>query len=138
MESLIPSSDDIIGSVHAYIRAKAVSSPDKLKISLLSRHFTIGKDVLKVKFRLRYGITIRKLVIQLRMEEAQKLLLNSPITVCEVAYKLGYNDVSNFSRDFKRYTKINPKDIRGVHFYRQKNIQLNPVEIFNADYFKRF
>jgi len=117
MVPLVPSSNDIIDLVYYYIHTHAIASPNKLKISILSRQFGIGKDMLKIKFKSRYNITIRKLVISLRMEEAQKMLINSPITVSEVAYTLGYNDVSNFSRDFKRYAKINPKDLKSVHVY---------------------
>jgi len=121
MVPLIPSPDDVIDMVYSYIHTHAIASPDKLKIPLISRQFGIGKDMLKIKFKSRYNITIRKLIIQVRMEEAQKILLNSSIPVCEVAYTLGYNDVSNFSRDFKRYSKINPKDLRSVYVYQQRN-----------------
>ncbi len=41
-----------------------------------------------------------------------QLLDNSQITIAEVAHRLGYTDIANFTRAFKRWTGITPSGYR--------------------------
>lgn len=47
-----------------------------------------------------------------RIEKAQLILLSENITVKELAFRLGYDDVSYFIRAFKRITGVTPSDYR--------------------------
>ena len=59
-------------------------------------------------FKKTYGITFRDYVVRFRLLKACRLLQSGNATVTEVAYAVGFNDVSYFSRMFKRHFSVNP------------------------------
>jgi len=48
------------------------------------------------------------------MNEASRMLKENNLTVSEIAYKVGYNDPSYFSRSFKKMFGKNPTEINTV------------------------
>ncbi len=63
-------------------------------------------------FRTAYGITFQEYLMRLRTREACRLLKNPNASVTDVAYTVGFNDVSYFGRMFKRYYNLSPSDYR--------------------------
>ena len=57
--------------------------------------------------------TFQILVTEVRKEQAERLLQQSQLPIKEIAYRLGYADISHFSRAFKKWTNVTPK------FYRE-------------------
>uniref|UniRef100_UPI00260D01D3 helix-turn-helix domain-containing protein n=1 Tax=uncultured Alcanivorax sp. TaxID=191215 RepID=UPI00260D01D3 len=47
-----------------------------------------------------------------RYRQAQRLLEKPDLSISEVAYTLGYSDVANFSKAFKRWSGVTPKRYR--------------------------
>jgi AraC-like DNA-binding protein len=60
------------------------------------------------------GGNYRDLVDAELQQRACRLLSDTRLGVSEVAYQLGYNDVSNFSRAFRRWTGQTPREWRGA------------------------
>jgi AraC-like DNA-binding protein len=58
-------------------------------------------------FRLSFKIGVRDWLIQLRLTKARELLQGAQ-SVKEVAFELGYKQLSHFSRDFKSHHGISP------------------------------
>jgi AraC-like DNA-binding protein len=58
-------------------------------------------------------------VVDLRLGHASKLLINSNLTVSEIAFISGFNNIANFNRLFKKNKFITPKQ------YRKNLIQTN-------------
>jgi AraC-like DNA-binding protein len=56
---------------------------------------------------------------QLRIKEAKHLLENTDYQITEIAFAVGYNDSGHFTRIFKEYEKITPKEYQKKH--GQKN-----------------
>lgn len=48
----------------------------------------------------------------IRIGHASRMLINSTDTIAEVAFKCGFNNMSNFNRLFKRRKNTTPKDFR--------------------------
>jgi ligand-binding sensor protein/AraC-like DNA-binding protein len=63
-------------------------------------------------FKEEQGITVMDYVIQVKMEEAKKLLRNSKYTVNDVAESLGYSDPGYFAKVFKRHESMSPSQYR--------------------------
>lgn len=63
-------------------------------------------------FKLRTGKTISDYIIDIRLGNASRLLVDSTMSVAEICYECGFNNVSNFNRLFKRKKGCSPKSFR--------------------------
>ena len=54
------------------------------------------------------GISPMRYVQSVRMGKAEKMLNSDYSSITDIAYSLGYNNVYEFSRDFKKYAGISP------------------------------
>lgn len=61
-------------------------------------------------FRETYGITFQDYVVRYRILEACRLLRSPSANVTDVAYAIGFNDASYFSRTFRRYVGTTPSN----------------------------
>jgi len=59
-------------------------------------------------FKQRTRKTFIQFLIEVRVSQACKLLRNSDLNVSEICYESGFNNVSNFNRQFKKVTGMNP------------------------------
>lgn len=60
----------------------------------------------------QYGITYSRLVDLARYEAATELLRDTKIKIIEIAYAVGYEDPSHFSRAFRRIGGTSPREYR--------------------------
>ncbi len=58
------------------------------------------------------GTTFKLVLNDLRTSLAKKYMLDSNMRLIEVAFMLGYSEYSTFSRAFKRWTGLSPRDFR--------------------------
>lgn len=58
------------------------------------------------------GMSYSGLLQQVRYETAAKFLRESDVTILEVALQVGYEDPSHFSRAFRRFAGVSPKQYR--------------------------
>ena len=58
------------------------------------------------------GQTYARLLEQVRLQLARRMLAESSINVIEVAFEVGYSDPSHFSRAFRRWTGVAPSTYR--------------------------
>lgn len=58
------------------------------------------------------GVTYKKLIEDMVLEETLKLLHNPELTITTIASKMGYSDSAHFTRAFKRQMKMTPKQYR--------------------------
>lgn len=65
------------------------------------------------RFRGATGLAPGQFVRQARMERAQQLLLETNMSIAQIAYALGYEDVAFFSRQFKQSFGHPPSSVRG-------------------------
>ncbi|GKX29322.1 hypothetical protein SH1V18_18020 [Vallitalea longa] len=59
-------------------------------------------------FRLHIGNTPMNYVKRQRLEKSKQFLINSDLAISEIGQRVGYNEVSHFSNQFKNYTGITP------------------------------
>lgn len=67
---------------------------------------------LRRRFRDEIGISIGDYIGRRRLESAQRLLVDTRISVSEVAQRCGYDTIYSFSRFFKRNTGVSPQKFR--------------------------
>jgi AraC-like DNA-binding protein len=84
----------------------------------LSKQITMSPTKMKALFRQLFGDSIYNYFQRARMNEAAKLLKD--YSVSETGYRLGFTNMSHFSRLFEKYFKAKPKkfkdDICNPHF----------------------
>ncbi len=63
-------------------------------------------------FKLRTQKTFVEFVNEIRIEHACKLLIENDFNILEICYESGFKNLSNFNRQFRKYTDSNPKTYR--------------------------
>lgn len=63
-------------------------------------------------FKLRTQKTFVEFVNEIRIEYACKLLSENDLNILEICYESGFKNLSNFNRQFRKYTNNNPKTYR--------------------------
>lgn len=85
---------------------------EQLSVADLAEKFYISAHYLGNKFCKHTGQTIKQYHNKYRMEYAMSLIENSPLTLSQIAEKLGYNTLQYFSVCFKKHFGIAPVNIR--------------------------
>lgn len=62
-----------------------------------------------------YGMSPRQYLTQLKLNKAKHLLLESEMSIEDIAQQLGFSSLSHFSRQFKRWTGVPPMQYRPKH-----------------------
>lgn len=65
-------------------------------------------QILKAKLK----ATAKQIIRQRQLTEAQRILVRGDITIKELAYKLGFDSISSFSRVFKKHFGVSPSEFR--------------------------
>ena len=69
------------------------------------------------EFNRTAGMNLREYINKLRIEDAKTLLLNSRLSVTEIAYSVGFSDSNYFTNIFKKQTGKTP-----IAFRKQKGL----------------
>lgn len=83
-----------------------------LSISDLQNELGLYEQKISSIIKKKTGLTFKQFLNKLRLSEAQRLLLNSDLRVSEIAFKVGYGNVSHFNRVFKEALNCSPNDFR--------------------------
>ena len=102
------------------INEHKLSTP--LDLTDLSKWLGLSEPYLLRLFHQHVGKTIGQQLLELRMFKAAQLLQVPSMPIKQIALQCGYDDLSNFYRDFKRVHRATPKDVRisaldGVEHY---------------------
>ncbi len=68
-------------------------------------------------FKARTGITFMDSLLELRLGNASRLLIDTTQSIAEVAYNCGFNNISNFNRLFKKKKSCTPREFRENYSY---------------------
>lgn len=79
------------------------------------KHFGRSKSYVSHTFKSRYGVSFREYCNNLKIEDAKRLLLCTDSPVTEIAFDVGYNDVSYFIQLFRKKTGVAPLQYRKLH-----------------------
>lgn len=82
----------------------------ELSLMDLSVFFGMSKTILCQQFKDVFSMTIGEYILQTRMIHAKEMLDEGYYNVTYVAEKCGYEDAGYFSKCFKKYFGISPKD----------------------------
>ena len=87
-------------------------SKTSLSITELARLFNMSQRTLTRRFKAATDVTAIQYLQKLRIDTAKELLQSSNLSIKEIAYRVGYVDVSYFTKLFKEINSITPKGYR--------------------------
>ncbi|HLL44311.1 MAG TPA: AraC family transcriptional regulator [Segetibacter sp.] len=67
-------------------------------------------------FKATYRMTFKDYLLKIRIGYACRLLIENNKSISEIAYKSGFENISNFNRQFKKIKKLTPKEYRSQLF----------------------
>ncbi len=104
--------DDFPNSLSQLIRSLLLDGYPNLAVAADSA----GMGLRTFQRRLQdHNLTYSTLVEQIRFERATKLLQDRTLKLIDIAFELGYTDSANFSKAFKRWTGLSPREFRNLH-----------------------
>lgn len=78
----------------------------------LADHLNTNRSNLYRQFKTHIKQSPSEYIRQFRLEKARQLLLNSTLSISQIAYQTGFKEVSHFSKSFKDFYKITPSTLR--------------------------
>jgi len=118
----IQSQNEAFNQMDAYLRRnlyKNISRKD------LSDVFHISSSHLARIFRNTSGMTISKRLMQLRIDRAKQLLLESSLPISEISLQVGYTNFSHFTNIFRKETGVTPSDYRRTQGNTRRKLNID-------------
>lgn len=84
----------------------------RITLESMEREFNCSKSTIINRFIRRCQYTPMKYLANLRMMEAERLLIESDAAMTHIAESVGYDNPSNFARAFKQFTGMSPREYR--------------------------
>ncbi|MBE5837876.1 MAG: helix-turn-helix domain-containing protein [Butyrivibrio sp.] len=104
--------EEVIGKIKDFIDSHY---SEAIRLSDFAEQYFFSGEYLSKLFKLHYGANIYEYLQEVRMERAKELLTKSDLKVQDVAQRVGYSDTNYFSKAFRNYTGMTPKEWRSHH-----------------------
>ncbi|AKD54400.1 AraC family transcriptional regulator [Spirosoma radiotolerans] len=101
--------DDFIAASLKYIHQNIDKN---LQVDALVKQVPLSRRSLEMRFQHEIGYPIYKYIQNLRIEKFSKKLLETDLTVFEIALELGLNDSKNIARQFRQVKGCTPLEYR--------------------------
>lgn len=98
------------GRLMTELTAWVEGSDEITQVADICERYAISERSLQRLTRRRVGLSPKWLIQRRRLHRASEELRGSPVTIAEVAVRLGYADQAHFTRDFRRVTGMTPTE----------------------------
>lgn len=105
----LKSADEVLMNKIMKVINENLSEPT-LNVEMLANSVGLSRVHLHRKLKELTNLSSRDFIRNIRMQQAAKLLKEKKLTISEVAYAVGYNNLSHFSNTFKEYFGLSPKE----------------------------
>ena len=85
---------------------------EEISLSILAEEFHLSAQYISQLFKSEIGVGFLAYLTNIRMEQAKKLLLSTPLPIAEVSEQSGYGDYRVFTKVFKKAEGITPSQYR--------------------------
>lgn len=89
-----------------------ISSGSFISITDLAREFKLSASHLQHLYKTQTGHGLGRRMVESRLNKAALLLVESDLSIKEIAYTVGYKHASSFARAFERSFQKAPSDFR--------------------------
>lgn len=115
-----PDPRDIITDVIEYLDSNYAEKYDRIE---LSKKFGLNEDYMGQIFKKATGTNISNYINTSRINAARELLVDTDVKVIDIAYHVGFDNLTHFHRQFKIHTGSTPNE------YRQKMKSRQPTDV---------
>jgi AraC-like DNA-binding protein len=84
----------------------------RISLSAVAESLAISPNYLSRLFRRETGMTLTAYIQRVRLERAKLLLAEETRTISEIAYQVGYQNYRDFYRNFVKYERASPRQLR--------------------------
>jgi len=84
----------------------------KLQVRYFAKKLNLHPNYLNSVMKSKTGRTVNDWISKQTLFAAKSLLINTPYSSKEIAYKLGFSESTHFSRFFKKNTEVSPNTFR--------------------------
>lgn len=85
---------------------------EELSLERITEHLKLNKSYFCKLFKHHMGTTYTKFVNELRIEQGKQLLLETELSILDIALALGYNNPNYFIKAFKQHLGTTPLKYR--------------------------
>ena len=85
---------------------------ERLILEDVAKKFNLSRSYLSKKFKSVTGFGFKEYIINVRIQHACKLLLNTNKSITDIAFECGFNDSNYFGDAFRRTKGISPNKYR--------------------------
>lgn len=114
--------------IHRCIQYIGTHYKEHITLEEMARNVYLSPPYLSKIFRQETGMTFNAYVNRVRVNRAKELLRDRRLSVMDVAYWVGYEDQSYFTKVFKRSTGVLPKEYRDRLQQMQEALKSNPED----------
>lgn len=100
-----------IAIIHRSISYISQNFSDKISLNTLASALGYNYQYLS-NYLSKYNINFNLMLNQFRIDYAKQLLLNSTLSVTDIAFNCGYNNIRTFNRNFYRLMHVTPNSFR--------------------------
>ena len=111
-ESLFFSSDQSSVSIKKATEYIAAHFAEEITLADVANEIHLNASYLSTLFKQVTGVSFKEYLNKIRIEEAQRLLLNTDYPIMHIAISCGFSDQSYFTKVFKKHTGLTPKQYR--------------------------
>jgi AraC-like DNA-binding protein len=98
-----------IETIHEYLMS---SYRNEVNLDELSSLVNMAKGSLCRFFKENSGLTLFDYLNRIKIEFACKMLMNDELSISEICYDSGFNNLNHFNRQFKKITGFTPSGYR--------------------------
>ena len=102
-----PHADQLVQQVQEFIEENFKQA---IQVSQLADMVNITPRTLNRRFQAAVAVRPIEYIQAVRIEQAKRLLESGDVTIKALAEQVGYDDISSFTRLFKRATELTPKE----------------------------
>ena len=98
-----------IDAIHEYLMN---NYREEINLKRLAALVSMAEGSLCRFFKVNMGMTVFEYLNKIKVEFACKLLMDNDLSILEVCFDSGFNNLSHFNKQFKKSTGVPPKDYR--------------------------
>ncbi len=96
--------------------------PEELSLPEVAKHFSVSTFYLSHQFKRVTGSNFVSYLQQIRVRNAQQLLLYSTLKIKEICEACGFSSFSQFNRVFSKFCKVTPSAFRKNHNHESETL----------------